>query len=108
MHEISEIKFEALRVFLQTYKHFTSLSDEEKQKYLEKIVLMTEDDQKKVYDFLFEENEKEKVRMLKALNEKLAELSKVLKKIKVKEGEMAEKAKEDQALSDLENQLNQN
>lgn len=105
MHQISEIQNESLRIFLQTYKHFTSLTEEEKQKYLEKILVMTNEAQEKVYNFIFQENEKEKIRMLKALNEKLSELSKVLKKIKTKENEMVEKKNDDKALSDLENQL---
>ncbi len=106
MENLNRIQNLKLRNFLQNYKHFTGLKEEERLQYIEKIVLMPDTEQEKVYSFLYEENEKEKLRILQALNEKLAELSKVLKKIKVQESEMAEKESEEEALIDLENELN--
>lgn len=105
MPSISEVKSENLKTFLKTYRHFTSLKEGEQQEYLEKIIRMDINEQEKVYKFLFEENEKEKVRMLKALNEKLAELSKVLKKIKTREEENIIKADDDSKLDELEKQI---
>lgn len=90
MQTIQQIQNLKLREFLETYHHFQDLTEEEQQKYLEKILIMTDEKQNEVYEFLYTENEKEKIRMLKALNEKLTELGKVLKKIKTEEEESIE------------------
>ncbi len=101
MHTIAQIQNKKLKEFLSEYDHFQDLSAEEQQKYLEKILVMDDAKQYEVYEFLYQENEKEKLKMLKALSEKLAEFSKIIKKIKTQEKEASSENKDSMEMDEL-------
>lgn len=71
MNNIEQINNKKLRESLLDSQHFTTLDENEKQKYLTKILELDEKKQEEIYLLLTYEEEMEKVRMLSKLNQKV-------------------------------------
>lgn len=71
MLDLSKILNINLRNFLENYPHFISLSDEEKNLYLEKIIKLSPEKQENIYKYFLKENENAKLAALDIFYSKL-------------------------------------
>lgn len=76
MYTLEKIKNEKLKEFLKTYSHFQTLSDEEKQAYLKKMIELPDEKQTEVFEFLELEDAKAKLEMLKQLTQHVKQFDK--------------------------------
>ncbi len=104
MNSLSQIKLIKLRDYLKTYRHFETLTEQEKEDYIRKILEMDEAKQEEVYTWLLYEEEMAKARLLEKLKDQVDMLGSKVKLLvnKKNEGEQALKDK----LEEIELQKN--
>ena len=101
MVDLSQIKNVQLRDFLVGYMPFTSLSEVEKSDYLKKLIILSDDEQLEVFNFLSLENEKEKLAVLERFSEKITELTNKLQTLKRLESEESSGEVEEQEMEEI-------
>jgi len=108
MHNITDLKNQKLKDFLKTYRFFISLSEQEQQDYLAKMIPMTDEEQEKIYEYLAMKEEDVKIDILKGLYEKITELDKDIDRAVKKEEENVVKEEEEQEVKNLLGELDNN
>jgi hypothetical protein len=106
MYNLTDIQLKTLRDYLSDYKHFTSLSEDAKQEYLKKILIMDSKKQEELYSWLKYQEEIEKGKILAKFKAQVGLLGNKVKMMVNKKNEYQSQYQDKQTETLLTNSLN--